>query len=309
MSAFEPEAEKSPSGATLAVRRMGPSGKPRAVIQITHGMGEHGARYRRFAKCLSEAGYAAIVHDHRGHGQTTARDAPEGRFADKNGLEKVLTDMVFVNGLARDMGNAAPVVLFGHSMGSILGLNFCIRHSERIGAAALWNSGVDSGWLLFIYSALLKIERAFKGSDVPSRIALKLTFQDWNRKFAPNRTEFDWLSRDEIEVDKYVADPYCGISITVGLWLDVVRAIRIGALDTELANIRKNLPFHLVGGVADPCTKNGQSMRRLAERLRKTGVEQVSLNLLAGTRHESLNEINRETTTVDFIAWLDEHFS
>lgn len=310
---FEPYGISSPTGATLAVRRKSARGNhaanPKAIIQIAHGMGEHAGRYWRFAEALSAAGYATIAYDHRGHGETIAPDAAEGKFSHKQGLEKVLADMVFVNGLAREAVGSAPVVLFGHSMGSILSLNYCVRHSDTIDAAALWNSGVDGGLLLTVYEFLLKAERALKGSDVPSKVAWKLTFEDWNKRFAPNRTDFDWLSRDEHEVDKYVADPFCGIPITIGLWLEVVKGIRTGASDKALANIRTELPMHLLAGGADPCSRNGAAVEKLAIRLRNIGMDDLTFTLLPDTRHESLNEINREATTADFISWLDGRFA
>ena len=297
----------SPTGADLAVytSTVGGRAKPKGIIHVNHGMAEHSARYARFAEALNMAGYHVIVQDHRGHGGTKAADAPLGVFASAAGAQKVLEDCRFVNAHAREAWPGLPVVWFGHSMGSIIGLNYCIRHSNTIDGAALWNSGVDGGALLFIYRTLLKAERMFKGSDVPSAVAHKLTFETWNRKFAPNRTEFDWLSRDKAEVDKYVADPLCGFPCSVGLWLDVTDMIATGASDRELGKIRKDLPMNLLGGAADPCTDGGKAMTRLAARLEKTGIGDLECAVLPDTRHESLNETNRDETTERFIRWVE----
>jgi alpha-beta hydrolase superfamily lysophospholipase len=272
---------------------------------ISHGMAEHSARYERFAIQLANAGYHVYAHDHRGHGFTTAPDAPLGTFSNKDGFEKVLQDMLFVNGEIRKASPDLPVIYFGHSMGAILGSSYCIRHSETIDAAALWNFNIDGGPLVSVLKGLIKIERALKGSDVPSLLANKLTFEDWNKKFKPNRTDFDWLSRDEAEVNKYVADPLCGFPVSVGIWLNVIEAIQAGSKDANLVKIRKDLPMHLVGGQADPSSMHAKSLLRLASRMKKLGMSDVTVKTLPDTRHETLNELNRDEETANLIKWLD----
>lgn len=283
-------------------------GKARAAVHIHHGLAEHSARYERFASALSNAGYHAYSHDHRGHGFTTAKDAPQGVFSNRDGLEKVIADMHAVNRHIKSIHPDLPIIYFGHSMGGILGTNYCIHHSDTLDGAILWNFNVDGGPLVSVLKMMLRIERALKGSDVPSALASKLTFEDWNRKFKPNRTAFDWLSRDEAEVDKYVADPLCGFPASNGLWLELIKAIQLASTNSNLAKIRKDLPVNLLGGEADPSSTNGKSMERLAGRLRKAGVKDVSLSLLPDTRHETLNEINREEATAALIGWLDQRW-
>ncbi|MCP4074079.1 MAG: alpha/beta hydrolase [Hyphomicrobiales bacterium] len=309
-SLFKPSSSLSPSGAELCLyntEALTNAGAVKGIVQINHGMAEHGARYQRFAAKLSNAGYHVIAHDHRGHGNTKADDAPFGVFSSKNGLQKALDDIAHVNNIARKKYPQLPIILFGHSMGTILGFNYCLKYPETIAAAALWNTGFDTGALAMVFNILLKIERALKGSDVPSRLAQKMTFEDWNRKFAPNRTDFDWLSRDEAEVDKYVADPLCGFPVSIGMWLDVLTGINFGADNKNLTRLPVHLPFHLLAGAADPCSAKGQAVARLAKRLKNAGLENVTLNILPETRHESLNEINRNEITTDFIAWLDNN--
>ena len=299
----------SPTGAALCLYSSLPKGKPKAILQINHDMAEHAARYERFAKALNEAGYGVFAHDHRGHGATVAQDAPLGIFAAKNGLEAVLSDIDAVNQHIRQDHPQVPIICFGHSMGSILGLNYALRNSSNIDGVALWNAGVETGALALVYGLILKTQRIFKGSDVPSGIAAKLTFETWNKEFAPNRTPSDWLSRDEAEVDKYVADPLCGFDVSIGLWLDLLGAIYYGADDANLARLPRDMPVHLLAGDKDPCTEKGQSVRNLADRMQRIGLSDVKLTVLSDTRHESLNETNREETTRDFIAWLDKHWA
>ncbi len=305
---FQQTMTSSPSGAEICIYHRAAQSAPKAVVHINHGMAEHAARYQRFADDLSAAGYHVVAHDHRGHGKTTAPNAPLGSFSNKNGLQKVLEDIYHVNQFAKNEYPDTPVVLFGHSMGTILAFNYFMTQPKSVDAVALWNSGFDTGIQLFIYQFALSIERMFKGSDSNSAIAHRLTFEDWNKKFAPNRTKSDWLSRDTMEVDKYEFDPLCGFPVTIGLWFDMIEAIKFGASDDNLAALPKSMPIHLIGGGDDPCTNKGKAVQNLESRLNKAQFKDVTCNILAGTRHESLNEINRDQTTADFIKWLDQKF-
>jgi alpha-beta hydrolase superfamily lysophospholipase len=299
---------KSQTGAELQLYQLETNSPAKAVVHINHGMCEHIARYERFATHLANNGFHVIAHDHRGHGLTTAKDAPLGTFAKSDGLSKVIADIDTVNAKAKALYPDLPIIYFGHSMGAILGLNYCIQHSDKIAASALWNSGVDGGVLLAVYGFLLKVERMFKGSDVPSQIAKKLAFEDWNKKFKPNRTQSDWLTRDAAEVDKYLADPLCGFDASNGLWRDLLGGVKVGADDSQIANIRNDLPIHMLAGGKDPCSDNGKAVERLYNRLKQSGVKDISLTIHQENRHEALNELNRDEVMQEFVDWLDERF-
>lgn len=282
--------------------------KTQAIVHINHGMGEHAARYQRFADFLNTRGYHVYAHDHRGHGYTTASDAPLGQFAAKDGWSKVIADVKAVNTHIHGQHQGLPVICFGHSMGSIIAFNYALRHSDTIVGLACWNAGFNAGGLAMIGKIILKIERMFKGSDVPSGITRKLTFDAWNAEFKPNRTEFDWLSRNEAEIDKYINDPYCGFPISISLWLDVLEGVYFAADDANLPALSNDMPVHLLAGGADPCSEKGKAIATIARRLREHGLNDVTLNILADTRHESLNEINRDETMAGFADWLDQRF-
>lgn len=298
----------SPTGARLNLFSRMPEGRVRAVVQINHGMAEHAARYARFADALSREGFAVFAHDHRGHGSTTAPDAPMGVFGAKNGFDQVIGDVLAVNDLICDRDPETPVVCFGHSMGSIIALNFALRHPDRVAGLACWNSGVETNALAHASKIILGTEKMLRGRNVPSKVARKLTFTAWNNVFKPNRTEFDWLSRDEAEVDKYVADPKCGFDVSIGMWLDVVEGVFYGGDDRHLSRLARDLPVHIQAGAEDPCSNRGKDMTHLADRMVKDGLKDVTALILPDTRHESLNEINRENTTKEFINWLSARF-
>lgn len=298
---------KSPSGADLALRVAPPTTAPRAILQICHGLGEHSGRYRAFAEHLASHGFAVFAHDHRGHGLTTAPDAPQGRFAERDGVEKVLADVKAVTDHALDAYPGLPVLLFGHSMGGLIALNTALSHPRAYQGLAVWNSNFAVGALGRVAQAVLKTERALKGSDVPSMILPKLTFEAWAKAMPEKRTSADWLSRDPKEVDAYVADPLCGFEISVSMWLDVFALTFRGTDPSLLARLKKDLPIHLVGGGQDPATDGAKATAWLSHRLASAGFSRITRRIYPDMRHETLNEIGREEAMQEFSAWAVSH--
>lgn len=293
----------TPTGATLRLCIEPAKGVAQGVVQINHGLAEHAGRYARFAAFLAARGFHAYAHDHRGHGHTTAPDAPLGSFGAEPAAEKVLADVLAVHQRIAADHPGLPVIVFGHSMGAMIALAFLTRHAELVRAAALWNAPLATRLEARAAGALLAWERFRLGSDVPSRLMPFLTFRAWAKAFPRARTPFDWLSRDAEAVDGYIADPLCGWDATVGMW----RAIfDLNLIDTDrrsLASIPKPLPIQLVGGGADPATAGGIAVRRLERRLRRIGFSNLETRIYPETRHESLNELNRNLIAEDFAQW------
>ena len=172
----------------------------------------------------------------------------------------MIADVAAIHDLIAGEHPGLPVIVFGHSMGGLIALNFVLRHSARVQAAAIWNANFSAGLLGRVAQAILAYERFRLGSDMPSRMIPKLTFQAWAKQIPDRRTEFDWLSRDPAEVDKYVADPLCGWDASVSMWSDVFRFVFFGADDRNFESVRKDLPFNLVGGEKDPATDGGKAV-------------------------------------------------
>ncbi len=154
---------------------------PRAVVQICHGLAEHSARYERFAYALAAAGYHVYIHDHRGHGSNIGVHAPRGMFAQKQGYSVAIEDVRALNRHIHENHLGLPVVLFGHSMGGLIALNYVLDYANTIDATAIWNANFDGGAESAAALALLYMERMLKGSDVPSSILPKMTFRAWGR--------------------------------------------------------------------------------------------------------------------------------
>ncbi|AOF89785.1 alpha/beta hydrolase [Sinorhizobium sp. RAC02] len=301
----EAETLKSPSGATLALRHEAARGEARGILLISHGLAEHSARYARFAAQMASQGFHVYAHDHRGHGFTTAPDAPLGQFAPRDGVSRVLADMRTVRDHAVSRHSGLPVVLFGHSMGGLFALAFAEAHPSAIDGLAVWNSNLEPGLAGRLAQTVLAAERMLKGSDVPSGVLPRLTFDTWGKSITGRRTTFDWLSHDPAEVDAYIADPLCGFDVNVSMWIDIFAVTFYDASAAGLARLPKRLPIHLVGGAEDPATDLGRATLAFAERLKKSRLEDVTTIVYPGMRHETLNEspVLRDPAIEAFAGW------
>lgn len=260
----------------------------RGVVQIAHGLGEHGARYDRFARALVEAGYAVWASDHRGHGATA-----QERFGDFGtaGFDGLVADVVQLGREVRALDEGLPVSLVAHSMGSFAAQQALLDHSSA------WDAVVLSG------STALDVLAANLASAGDGGAA---GLEAFNAGFE-HRTGFEWLSRDEAEVDAYCADPWCGFETPP----ELIGALLAGAdrmADPEaLRGIRADLPVLLASGTDDPLAGGGQLVELVGSRYREAGLTDVTVRLYAGARHEILNETNRDEVTADIINWLNAH--
>lgn len=296
----------TPTGAALHVHHQPAAGPLRAVLHVNHGLAEHSGRYARFGQALSKAGISVYAHDHRGHGQTTAPDAQLRSFATGgNGFDALMVDIGALHASIQERDPGAPLFVFGHSMGGLIAMNYALRHPDQLAGAAVWNANFSGGIAGRAAQALLKWERFRLGSDMPSRILPTLTFGQWAKSVQNRRTDFDWLSDIDAQVDAYIADPLCGWDASVGMWQDVFSMIFAGGDVGGASSTAKALPFHLVGGGQDPATDNGKAVRAQAERMQKAGFVDVAVTIYPDTRHETLNSTTEQQATAELLLWLE----
>lgn len=293
-------------GARMALYSWPLPAVPRAVVQIAHGLAEHAARYDRLAQALVQAGYAVYATDHRGHGKS-ARDPSElGYFGPRNGFHQLVDDQYAVHRHLASRHPNLPQVLFGHSFGSFVSQAFLFKYGSSLDAVVLSGTTLANPVLTRVGLAAAHGERLRLGPRSTSKLLQTLSFGSYNNAFKPTRTDFDWLSRDPDEVDKYVADPFCGFDTTVQGWIDLFGGMLHIASAERQRTIPKQLPVYILSGSQDPVGANGQGPVQLAERLKQLGLSRVALKLYTGARHELLNETNREQVTDELISWLDE---
>lgn len=291
-------------GTRIAAYRWRPEGDPRGLVQIVHGLAEHAVRYDRFAQALTAAGWAVVAHDHRGHGATASTEADLGTYADRDGWAKVTGDVATVRAAMRAEVPEGPVVLFGHSMGSFISLYAITGDHRGIDRLVLSGSAKPGGPLVTVGGLVARFERFRLGARKASGLLTSMSFGDFNKAFQPNRTEFDWLSRDDAEVDKYVNDPLCGFDAKTQLWIDFLGGLnQLGSAD-RYRRLPPELPVYIMSGDRDPVGGAGKAVRELDALLRAGGLQNVTLKLYPDGRHELLNETNRDEVTADLIAWL-----
>jgi alpha-beta hydrolase superfamily lysophospholipase len=301
----------APDGVDLFVYCWLPNGgqkndQPKAVVQIAHGLAEHAGRYARLAAALNSAGYAVYANDHRGHGRTVKSAGDLGFFAERDGWRKCVADLWQLNRRIAAIHPGLPIVLLGHSMGSTLAEQFMGDHGDALAGVVLSGANGKPTSLAKIGSAIARAERARLGARGKSKLVQSLTFDAFNKKFAPTRTAFDWLSRDPAEVDKYVADPLCGFSATVQLWFDLMEGWAAVSRAAHRNRVPKSLPLYLIAGGRDPVSGNTRQLEPWMTEYRAAGLVNMTHKFYPEARHELFNETNRDEVTGDLVRWLEQ---
>ncbi len=278
---------------------------PRAVLQIVHGMAEYVERYDEFARYMNSRGIVVAGENHRGHGKTAGNLENAGYFADENGWEKVIADNVQLGSMLRKEYPGKPFYLLGHSMGSFISRCLIAESPEGIDKVILSGSGEFSSAQVNMLGLLASLQVVFKGARSRAKLLDKLSFSQMNSQFQPGKTGFEWLSRDEDKVQKYVDDPFCGFVCTAGFYRDFARGVRSLQKKNHLEKIPKNLPILLYSGSEDPVGGNGITVERVYRKYRKSGHGKAEFYLNPGGRHESLNETNRRDVYTFLADWLE----
>jgi len=288
----------------LYVNHWMPEGPAKAVVMLSHGMAEHSGRYARLAEALGSAGYGVYAPDQRGHGRT-ADEGTLGLYAEKDGWNKVVGDLASLNQHIGQQQPGLPIILLGHSMGSYIAQAYLLHHSASLHGAILSGSNFQPVALYRAARLIARAERLRQGVRGRSALIEFLSFGSFNKAFKPNRTAFDWLSRDPNEVDKYINDPLCGFRCTNQLWIDLLGGLQQISKASNLAQIDPGLPILVMGGECDPVSE-GKRLKSLAHALREAGSQHLQLNIYPQARHEVFNETNRDEVTADVLRWLDQ---
>jgi alpha-beta hydrolase superfamily lysophospholipase len=267
---------------------------PSGLVLVAHGASEHSGRYDRFARALNDAGFAVVAVDHRGHG-ATGKSTGAGMMGPGGG-SAVVDDLHEVRAAAAlQVGAEVPVHLFGHSMGSLIGLAYLTRYSDGL------RSGILCGFPADIHGTEELAALVKSAADAGMRDEPFDALSAFNDPFTPARTPFDWLSRDDAEVDRYIADPYCGDDnpLTFGFVAELFDIVAPAAEQFSAISC----PVLVIAGDQDSSGAMGENPTKLADALRAAG-RTVELKLYEGARHELLNETNRDEVTADVVAWL-----
>lgn len=283
-----------------------PDSKPRAVVQIAHGIAEHIDRYRPFMEFLADNGFVAAGNDHLGHGKSIRVPEEQGFFAEKDGWWRVVDDMDKLHDIMSNEYPELPYVLFGHSMGSFLTRTYLIKHPDKYDGVILSGTGHQSPALVLGGNAAASVMAKLNGAMGDGAKLDSLAFGSYLSKIENPRTKFDWLSRDAEQVDKYIADPLCGFVGKIGLYRDMMQGIKFITDKKNIAQMNKEKPVYFMSGDGDPVGDYGKGVERAYKAFCDAGLHDVFMRLYPGGRHEMLNETNKEQVYQDILNWLNE---
>src|SRR6266404_229689 len=277
----------SADGLSIACVRWSSHQPVRAVVQIAHGLSEHIGRYVELAETLVRGHFVVYGNDHRGHGLTAK---PSGSFGDfgPGGFDQLVEDMVSLRVIAKEEHPGKPYILLGHSMGSFAAQQFILEHSHSIDGLALSGSGVLDG--------LARLAQSVPVGADPMQLI--------NAPFEPARTPFDWLSRDNAEVDAFVADPLCFPALRPASMESFLDAFPRLADPREIRKVRPALPIYILSGRNDPVGQRLEGVRALENRYRSAGMASIYHDFYEGGRHEMLHELNRWDVITNLLVWL-----
>ena len=286
-----------------------PEGEVRGVLQIAHGMIEFIDRYDQFAQFMADNGFYVVGNDHLGHGQSVTDESQLGYFAKHNGNFTVLGDMQQLREDTEKKYPDVPYFILGHSMGSFLVREFIEKYGEGLKGAIVMGTAVQPMATLDMGIAMTAVLQQARGGHYRSEMINNMGLGTYNESFEPARTKCDWLTKDEAIVDKYVANPLNQFVFTVNGYYNMFRGMRYSQRQVNLDKIPKELPILVISGGNDPVGEFGKAPRMLVETYRKTGIQDVTLKLYPGDRHEILNELDKDVVDQDLLEWIEARMS
>lgn len=287
-----------------AVRYTPDNGEVRGVFQIVHGMAEYVERYEDIAEYMTERGFVVTGDDHLGHGKSVPEGGTYGYFCEQDPATVVVRDVHRLKKLTQELYPGVPYILLGHSMGSFIARNYICRYGTGITAAVIMGTGMQPKFLIGISKFLVGMQKLFFGWKHPAGFINNIAFGSYNKRISSPRTEFDWLSVNNDNVDRYLADPLCGRLFTVNGFGTLFELIARLLNKKNLAGVPKELPILMVAGAEDPVGNYGKGVQQAKESLEAAGVKDITLKLYPGDRHEILNEDDREQVKEDIYNWI-----
>ncbi|MBR2895189.1 MAG: lysophospholipase [Oscillospiraceae bacterium] len=275
------------------------------VVQIAHGVAEYGARYAPFAEYLCKHGFVVVANDHLGHGLSRIKDRPMVYLGDEDGWTHVVNDMESIRHRTEKVFRGKPYFLFGHSMGSFLARTHLIQYPGVLDGCILCGTGHMAVPVITGGKLLADREIRRLGRIAYSELADQLAFGAYNKRFAPNRTAFDWVSLNPENVDAYISDPWCGGKTTLGLFRDMMGGLGFITKQSNMNQMDHELPVLFIAGDCDPVGDMGKGVHKAYDCFKKAGLRDVSIKLYHGLRHEILNEKTNQYVYRDVLDWLE----
>ena len=288
----------------IHARMFVPDAEPRAIVQIIHGIAEYIDRYDEFMSFLADNGIIAVGTDHLGHGKSIESEEQTGFFAYDNGWDYVVRDEEVLRLAMHENYPELPIIVFGHSMGSFMARTLLIRYPDAFNAAIISGTGNQGAALVNGGLFMGNLVTGLKGAHHYSKFLNNLAFGSYNKIYDNPKTEYDWLSRDEANVQKYIDDPLCGFIPSCSLFRDMMTGVKFITNKKNLTAMNKDMPVYFMSGDMDPVGECGKGVQKAYNNFLEAGMKDVSIKLYPGGRHEMLNEINKDEVYTDILAWL-----
>lgn len=281
-----------------------PDAEPRAIVQIIHGIAEYIDRYDEFMSFLADNGIIAVGTDHLGHGKSIESEEQTGFFAYDNGWDYAVRDEEVLRLAMHENYPELPIIVFGHSMGSFMARTLLIRYPDAFNAAIISGTGNQGAALVNGGLFMGNLVTGLKGAHHYSKFLNNLAFGNYNKIYDNPKTEYDWLSRDEANVQKYIDDPLCGFIPSCSLFRDMMTGVKFITNKKNLTAMNKDMPVYFMSGDMDPVGECGKGVQKAYNNFLEAGMKDVSIKLYPGGRHEMLNEINKDEVYTDILTWL-----
>lgn len=282
-----------------------PKKPTKAVVQISHGMNEYIERYENFIEFLCSNGIAVIGNDHLGHGDTVFDKDDYGYFSSENGWIYLVKDLYTITKIAKEQFPDTPIFLLGHSMGSLIVRTYLTKYTDQIKGAILLgttapNKFTDAGIILAKY--LCK----HKGDKYRPNYLQRILLEIGNIKIKAKRTDFDWVSSDPNAISSFLKCEKCNFIFTCRAYLDILYLQSYVCQKSWVSKIPHDIPFLILSGTDDPVGNYGKGPKALFNTLVMANIQDVSLKLYQGKRHELLNETEKQKIYDDILLWIKE---
>tara|TARA_R110002167_G_scaffold84568_10_gene229936 strand:+ start:91 stop:1026 length:936 start_codon:yes stop_codon:yes gene_type:complete len=277
----------------------------KGIVQIAHGVGEHAGRYQSIATKLQNEGFVVYANDHRIHGQSVKNHDYLGYYDGDDYFLDAVNDMRQLTEIIKKEHPKKKIILFGHSMGSLLSREYVTIYGDDIQALILSGTASFMKGLGSVGLFSAKILGQINGKYRSNELLKNLFFTQFNKKFKPNRTNVDWISSDEHQVDLFEADPLRIEDFSLSVFRDILKGTKKVNETKAFENTPKELPILIFSGDKDPVGEMGKGVLKVAKNYEKNGIKNLTLKIYKGGRHEMLHEINRKEVEQDVINWLN----
>lgn len=276
--------------------------KPRGVVQLIHGMAEHGKRYEDFALYLNKQGYIVYADDHRGHGRTAESIKRIGKMKSSDFM-RIVQDEIELSEMVKQKYKL-PLYIIGHSFGSFITQRYIIERSDLPEKVVLVGSGSASKIESTVMAWLSSLMILFKGEEHCSPFIEKCVLGSFNQRIPDAKTPYDWICENETVREQYGQDPFCGASFSSGYYKGLAINFKKMYTSKRLSKIKSALPILVVTGSEDPVGEYGKAVERLVQLYKKNGLSNVRTQTYQGMRHEILNETGKVEVYQDISDFL-----